>query len=91
MPKKLAESAARLPISRSAAICQALVNAGRDNTLIVKALQSRLGMPSDANDTVIKYTRDIGLNEVVDDLADRTGLSKEHVIRLAFEAYMHNL
>lgn len=83
-----------LPISRSAAICQAIHNAGNEPELLAQALRLRLNSrPAEAkeNDTLITYTRDAKLDRALQTLTGISELPGEQVIRLAMEAYIYKL
>lgn len=91
VPASLVAKFEKLPMTRSAAIAQALTNAARDPELLVDAFKLRMSQPFEENDTRITYTRDEGLQEVIDRLSRMTKLPGEQVVRLCMEAYIHKL
>lgn len=78
-------------MTRSAAICQALLNAERDPGVLSRAFQLRLNTDFEENDVEIKYTRDKRLDKTVEELSRMTRLPGQQVIRLCMEAYIHKL
>ena len=91
MPVSLMNKFDDLPITRSGAICQALINAGKDPELLVVALRYRMSRPDELNDCQVSYRLDPKLVRTQEDLSRMTKLSGEIVVRLCMEAYIHNL
>lgn len=81
----------KVPMTRSAAITQAVINAGRDPELLISAFRLRLSQPYEENDTEVTYSRDHRIEAIVKKLAEMTKLSGEQVVRLCMEAYIHRL
>lgn len=91
IPTSMIEALKGVPLSRSAAISQAIVNAGREPDLLVHAFRLRLSQPKEDDDHRVTYSRDERLDEIVKNLSDLTKLPGEQVIRLCVEAYIHRL
>ena len=91
MPTSLVKAFEKVPMTRSAAISQAIINADRNPDLLAHAFRLRLSQPFEENDARITYTRDIRIEAIVKRLAEMTKLSSEQVVRLCMEAYIHRL
>jgi len=85
------EKCEKLPVSRSGAIAQALMNAMREPQLLAMAFQLRLSQTKKDEIVKVAYTRDTKLDEVLLQLSELTKLPGEQVIRLALEAYVNRL
>ena len=81
----------KLPLTRSAAINQSVLNAVRDPELLVRALRLRLHSETGDDERRITYMFDTTLNAKADKLVSLTKLPKEQVVRLSMEAYIHHL
>jgi len=77
----------------SAATAQALMNAHSDDSLLSKALKRRMALPPlrNAEDARMSTTEDPRITRYVEDLSERSRLTKEDVVRLAIEAYVYRL
>lgn len=91
MPASLVKAFENVPMTRSAAISQAIINANRNPDLLAHAFRLRLSQPFEENDTSITYTRDPRIGDIVKRLAEMTKLPGEQVVRLCMEAYIHRL
>lgn len=91
VPKSMVKAFENVPMTRSAAITQAVLNADKNPDLLAHAFRLRLSQPFEENDTKITYTRDIRLEAMVKRLAEMTKLPGEQVMRLCMEAYIHRL
>jgi hypothetical protein len=91
MSTAIVEDLKKVPMNRSAAITQAILNATRDNDLLARAFRLRLGMPNTQNEIRITYTRDSKLDAPLKKLIEMAKLPGEQVIRLCVEAYIHHL
>lgn len=84
------EKCKREPLNRSSLISQALLNAGKEPDLLVRAFRLRLGAPKEST-SKIAYTRDSQIDPVLEKLIELTALPGEQVIRLSLEAYVNRL
>lgn len=91
MPRALHEAFEKLPINRSAATSQAVLNAFDDPELLVKALRARLHRPAEENDVRTSISFDPRVGKALDDLSGMTKLPNEQVLRLVMEAYINKL
>ncbi len=91
IPTRMVKAFKRVPLTRSAAIRQAVLQADVDPELLVDAFKLRLSMPFEDNDARISYTRDKKTDAIVKRLTEMTKLSSEEVVRLCMEAYIHRL
>lgn len=80
-----------LPLSRSAAIGQAILAAGKRPELIPLALRERMSQTRSGNNVRVSYTRENRLDAMIKRLAEMTDLSGEQVVRLCMEAYLYKL
>lgn len=80
-----------VPLSRSAAIGQALLNAEREPELLVKAFRQRLTTAQQENSSRIGYSRNPAFSKIVEKLCQMTRLPETQVVRLSMEAYIHRL
>lgn len=88
---ELVEMFEQVPMSRSAAIVQALLNAEREPELLVKAFRQRLVTSRQENSVRIAYSRDQKLDKTVEKLCEMTRLPETQVVRLCMEPYIHRL
>lgn len=91
LPPTLLNGLEGVPMSRSAAITQSILNADRNAELLVQAFRLRLSMPTENNETKVSYTRDTKLDTPLKKLIEMTKLPGEQVIRLCVEAYIYRL
>lgn len=77
----------------SATISVALMNAYENDGLLVKALKRRLSMPAIKNkyNESINFSHNIRIATYITDMSERSRLTKDEVIRLSIEAYLHKL
>lgn len=80
-----------LPLTRSAAIAQSLMNAVREPELLILALRHRMSSLGKEGTEKVSYTRDTKLDEALETLMNLTEMSGEQVIRLSLEAYVYRL
>lgn len=83
----------RQPLNMSAAVCQAVMNARDDDTLLLKALKRRLALPpvGENNEVRMAITHDTRIAEYLEELSLKTQFPAEQILRLAIEAYIHKL
>ena len=91
IPASMVTKFETVPMTRSAAIAQAILNADRYPDLLVDAFRLRLSQPFEENDTRITYTRDSKIDAMIKRLSEMTKLPGEQVVRLCMEAYIHRL
>jgi len=91
LPAGIIEKCEKLPLSRSSAIAQSLMNAMKEPELLVLAFRLRLSQGRKEEIVKVAYTRDTKLDEVLSELTELTKLPGEQVIRLSLEAYVHRL
>ena len=80
-----------LPMSMTAAVIQAIINAERDPQKLARALEQRFGAPSEGNTERTATFLDTRVTGMVERLSGVSRLSNEEVARLAIEAYIHRL
>jgi hypothetical protein len=82
-----------LPITVSAAVVQAIVNANDDDNLVVRALKRRMALPptKEKNDQRLCVMYDPRISNHLENLTAKSGLATEQVLRLAIEAYLYRL
>ena len=81
----------KIPMTRSGAISQALLNARRDPSLLSRAFQLRMSTEQEQNDARICYLRDTNHDETMEKLSRMTRLPGEQVVRLCMEACIYRL
>ena len=91
LPSSMLEKFDKIPMTRSGAISQALLNAGRDPALLSRAFQLRMSTDEEQNDARICYSRDTKHEQKIEKLSRLTRLSGEEVVRLCMEAYIYGL
>lgn len=91
LPSSMLEKFDKIPMTRSGAISQALLNAGRDPALLSRAFQLRMSTGQEQNDARICYTRDTKHDGTLEKLSAMTRLPGEQVGRLCMEAYIYGL
>lgn len=90
-PEDLVERFDKLPLTRSAAITQAILNVEREPELLAQAFRLRLHQPYEENGVRVAYTRDTRIDETLKKLTDMAKLPGEQVVRLCMEAYIYKL
>lgn len=91
LPSSMVKKFDKLPMTRSGAISQALMNADRNHDLLSRAFQLRMSTDHEENDARICYSRDSKHDETIEKLSRMTRLSGEQVVRLCMEAYIYRL
>lgn len=81
-----------LPIPRSSAIRQAILNAVDNPVLLARALEHRMGQQTDGEPTFsTSFWAGPEIDEHCDMLSKLTELPKRQVVKLAMEAYINKL